>query len=198
MDAMTADIDLEIRQKEILQLVLGVAGGAEAIALRLTVPVRILALTALGAAAWLAYWSITLVEAGAVWFGLVLLPLCLPALALGLAYWLLRRAVGLPRQIVELAESAYGMGHAAVVETVAGYEAVRGGRGRPKLREIWRLGRVLRSLRKVPGEAAGLLGAVGRVVVIVNPVFLIATSIASLTALALAVTALVTLLLRIV
>ncbi len=192
MNELTPEIDLQVRQREVLQLVLSVAGGAESIALHLTVPVRILALTALAAAAWLAYWSATLIEVGATWFAAFLLPLSLPAVMLGLSYWLLRRAVGLPRRIVELAESAYGMGHAAVSETVAGYTAVRSGEGRPKLRELWRLGRALRQLRKVPGEAAELLGAVGRALAIANPLFMTLTSIAAIAALALAAVAFAT------
>lgn len=196
MPDMSADIDLQIRQQEVLQLVLAVAGGAESIALRLTVPVRILALAALAAAAWLAYWSATLIELGAFWFVLFLLPLCLPAGALGLSYWLLRRAVGLPRQIIELAETAYGMGHMAVTDAVAGYTAVRSGQGRVKPRELWRLGRALRQLRKVPGEASKLLGATGRAVAIANPLFMIGTAVSSVLALLLVGSAGVTLIIR--
>lgn len=196
MQDITADMDLQARQQELLQLVLSVAGGAESIAVRLTVPVRILALAALAAAAWLAYWSVTLVQLGPAWFALFLFPLCLPAGALGLVYWLLRRAVGLPRQIIELAESAYGMGHMAVNDAVAGYTAVRSGQARVKPRELWRLGRALRQLRKVPGDASKLLGATGRAVAIANPLFMIGTAVSSVLALMLIGSAGVTLIIR--
>ncbi len=196
MPDTTADIDLRIRQQEVLQLVLAVAGGAESIALRLTVPVRVLAVAALAAATWLAYWSATLIDVGVLWFVLFLLPLCLPAALLGLSYWLLRRAIGLPRRIVELAESVYGFGHRAVTDAAAGYAAVRSGQGRVKPRELWRLGRALRQLRKAPGEAADLLAATGRAIAIANPLFMVGTASAAVLALVLAATALVTLVAR--
>lgn len=193
---MSPDIDTEIRQQDLVRIALTVAGAAEAIALGLVGSVRVLAICALGAAAWLTYWVTSAFGTGPLLSALTLLPLCLPGAALGLSYWLLRSSIGLPRRIMETAESAYGISHAALRDAKAEYVVLRSTGPRLRPRELWRLGTQLRHLRKLPGDASELLVSMGRALAIANPVFMIGTAVSAISAAALIGAAAITLLVR--
>jgi len=179
---MTPDIDVELRQQDLVRLAMAFASSAEWLALRLSLPVRVLALVGLVSSAWLSYWLTRAVELTFGWSALALMALSLPAFLLALAYWLLRRVIGLPRRIAALAESLFGMGEATWRDARSGFPGLSNGTWRSRLRELWRMGWALRRLAKAPGDATRLAAATGRAVVVLHPGFLLGTAVAALAA----------------